>query len=328
MLLARFPALANAKDDDGIVYAGVDGRERIARVIVALHARPPVAIAPETEYERVAIGEVGALALPPAAVPVAVGPGRHSATSLLAHSRCPKRYWLKYVAGLREPEPFGPRSDVLLPAVTRGQIVHDVIERWDEESSELDLLLEDAIGRWDENAPPPDSHPGRRYRGELRTDVSNVIEHEVWKERVAREGSRRELAFLHLAGPDAITQGAIDLAVPTADGNGLELTDVKTTQCTRAEAEARAQTYRPQSEVYTAAASAIGGLPVLRFGFLYSHPGVNVETELDDDAREQAVQYVIGRIARAGSGEAAMTEDPAECRVCGFRRVRMCAGIE
>lgn len=296
-------------------------------MIVAPHVDAPLEIVPETAYDRVRTGAIDALPLPPDAVPVAVGPGRHSATSLMAHARCPKRYWLKYVAGLREPAAFGPRGDVLLPAVTRGQIVHDVIERYEEEL-ELDLLLEDAIGRWDENAPPPDTLPGRRYRGELRRDVGNVIDHEVWKERVARAGSRRELAFLHLAGPDAIVQGAIDLAVPSADGKGLELTDVKTTQCSSAEAEARAETYRPQREVYTAAASAISGLPVLRFGFLYSHPGVNVETELDDADREDAIASVLERVVRAASGDVAMTDDPAECRVCGFRRVRMCDGVE
>jgi ATP-dependent helicase/nuclease subunit A len=327
MLLARFPSLATATHGDVVAYTGEDGIVREASVIAARHAELPVALVPEMEYARVKVGDPAALELPPAPVRVGMGPGRHSATSLLAHSRCGKRYWLKYVAGLREPKPFGSR-ETLISAVARGQIVHDVIERYDDESSELDVLLEDAIGRWDEHAPPPDTAPGRRYRGELRGEVERVVEHPEWSDRVARDGTRRELSFLHLAGPDAITQGAIDLAALAEDGEALELIDVKTTQCSAPEAARRAEVYRPQREVYVAAASAISQLPVLRFGFLYSRPGVNVEEELDDAERDAARANVLERIAHAASGEAEMTTDPAECRACGFRRVRLCAGVE
>jgi hypothetical protein len=66
-----------------------------------------------------------------------------------------------------------------------------VIERYDDESSELDVLLEDAIGRWGEHAPPPDTVPGRRYRGELRGEVERVVEDPEWSERVARRSTGR-----------------------------------------------------------------------------------------------------------------------------------------
>ena len=326
MLMNHFPALATADDDDVVAYTGVDGRHRTARVTTAPHAAPPVAIVPETDYARVRIGDPAGLPLPPAAVTVPAGPGRHSATSLLAHARCGKRHWLRYVAGLREPEPFGTRA-ALLSAVARGQIVHDVIERYDEEM-QLDLLLEDAIGRWDEHAPPPDTLPGERYRDELRGEVVRVVEHPDWSEHVARDGARRELPFIHLAGAEAITQGAIDLAAYSRTGDALELIDVKTTQCSAPEARRKVETYVPQREVYVAAASAIAQLPVVRFGFLYSRPGVNVDTELNNTDIEAARRRVLERIADASLKPPEMTSDANECRACGFRRVRLCPGVE
>src|SRR5690606_1254010 len=95
-----------------------------------------VALAGETAYERIDLPDDDPTWLPPVPVAVPVGPGRHSATSLLTHARCGRRYWLRYVAGLREPLPFGS-SDALISPVARGQIVHDVIERY-EEDAELD----------------------------------------------------------------------------------------------------------------------------------------------------------------------------------------------
>jgi ATP-dependent exoDNAse (exonuclease V) beta subunit len=326
MLLGRFPALATAADGDHITYTGADGQLRTARVTVAPHVAPPVALVPETDYARVRIGSPSAVPLPPAAVAVAAGPGRHSATSLLTHARCGKRHWFRYVAGLREPEPFGTRA-ALVSAVARGQIVHDVIERYDEEL-ELDLLLEDAIGRWDEHAPPPDTQPGERYRAELRGEVVRVVEHADWSERAARTGARRELPFIHLAGQGAITQGAIDLAVYTPDADALELMDVKTTQCSAPEAQRKADLYLPQREVYVAAASAIAHLPVIRFGFLYSRPGVNVETELNQADIDESRRRVLERIAAASMQPPEMTTDANECRTCGFRRVRLCPGVD
>ena len=57
---------------------------------------------------------------------------RHSATELMAHDRCPRRHWFRYVAGLPEPpaDDVGPRAEPGTGgAPMRGQIVHDVLQR-------------------------------------------------------------------------------------------------------------------------------------------------------------------------------------------------------
>jgi hypothetical protein len=67
---------------------------------------------------------------------------------------------------------------------------------------------------------------------------------------------------------------------------------------------------------------------VIRFGFLYSRPGVNVETELNDADIEAAQHRVLERIADASLKTPEMTKDANECRTCGFRRVRLCPGVD
>jgi hypothetical protein len=297
-----------------------------ALVRVLVNAPPDVAGAGEpVTYATADIGDPSAL--PPRQLPIVVpaGPPRHSATALLAHARCPRRYWFKYVAGLEEPDiPFMKKQ--IVSAVARGQIVHDVLERWEAEA-ELASLLEDAIGRFDEHAPPPETTQGRVYRGELSAEVGRVLEHDAWRVRLARPHVRRELGFLYLHGEDFVAQGSIDLATPDAAGTGLELIDVKTSQCDAAAAERKATEYSPQRDVYATAASSIAGLPVTRFGFLFSKPGVNVEAPIDAAEASDIRARFAARAAGAAGADHPLTTDPAECRWCGFQRMGLCPGI-
>ena len=112
------------------------------------------------------------LARPLAPVPVAIGRPRHSATALLAWSRCPVKHYYKYVAGVREPRWTTHRG--LRKAIASGQVVHDVLEHLREEA-ELDLLLEDAIGRWDEEAPPPEGREGADIAPRSATEIERGV---------------------------------------------------------------------------------------------------------------------------------------------------------
>jgi ATP-dependent helicase/nuclease subunit A len=319
-LLERFPALASGS---AIEYEGADNRRYRAAVRIAEpmpadgDARPGDPAEPLLDPETT---------IPLPLVPVASPEGlqRHSATEFLAHARCPWKQWLKHTVGIREPA-FEASHEQLVSAVARGQIVHDVLEH--EGEAGLDDLLEAAIGRWDEDAPPPESERGVKYRAHLTDEVTRVLEHPEYAALAARPGARRELSFLHVRPDGSALQGFIDLAAPAAAGEGLELLDVKTTQCGAAEAREIAGQYGPQRDVYVTAAGAISGRPVERFAFQFSRARVQVAEPLDAEARADAARRADLRAKEIASGGAALTSHPEECRFCGYRRVGLCAGV-
>ncbi|HSJ13101.1 MAG TPA: UvrD-helicase domain-containing protein [Longimicrobiales bacterium] len=324
-LIAVLPPLDGFDTGDTVPFTGADGIARAALVRVA-------AVGDGGETAGIAGGDDAALlqqlSLPPAPVATPLGLTRHSATELLSFGRCERRHALKYVLGIREPKPQveAAASDDALPidAIARGQIVHDVLERYQEEAA-LEQLLEDAIGRWDEDAPPPESPLGHRYRAELADEVSRVLAQPEYASVANAEGARRELRFLQvLAGGDAM-QGAIDLAAPLADG--VTLIDVKTSRIEAAQAAKKAVEYAPQQAVYVSAAAALGPRPVAQFGFVFSHTGTTVASAVDATALAVAGERVRSAVARMGTVPFALAESPRECFLCGYRRARLCPGV-
>jgi hypothetical protein len=246
----------------------------------------------------------------------------------MAHARCARRHWFKYVLGVHEP-PLRSSSAELISAVARGQIVHDVLERHAQDA-ELDALLEDAIGRWDRDAPAPETDIGRQYRAHLSDEVTRILDHPDYADIVARPGARRELAFLRVLEDGSAIQGFMDLAAPDARGDGIELLDVKTTQCGADAAAKKAEQYGPQRDVYTTAAEAIDGRPVTRFAFQFSRARTQIAADIDERERDEAA----GRVARhlhdiewPRGGMPPLTTFPAECNFCGYRKVGLCPGV-
>jgi ATP-dependent helicase/nuclease subunit A len=252
------------------------------------------------------------------------GRPRHSATELMSYGRCARRHWFKYVAGVREPPVLreGPEWG---SAVARGQVVHDVLEHYREEL-DLSELLEVALGRWDPDRPPPESEPGRKYRDQLTAEISAVRDHPAYRALDDVLGRERELEFIYLASQDAFLQGAIDLAAP--QGDGLAALDVKTGGGDAETLRRKADGYALQRSVYVGALEAIGGRPVERFAFHFASSGVQVGGEVSQAMREQGAAEVQRALAAMGSEAPELTKYPAECRFCGYRRVKWCAGVE
>ncbi len=121
-LLALFPQLAQP-GVAGVEYQGL-GASFTMRVT---HASPSLLTSAADEMP---LGLSDMLPSPHASMSAPVGRGRHSATELMAQPRCEQKHWFKYIAGLPEPalEGRGRRKDELIAAVTKGQIVHDVLE--------------------------------------------------------------------------------------------------------------------------------------------------------------------------------------------------------
>jgi hypothetical protein len=154
------------------------------------------------------------------------------------------------------------------------------------------------------------------------------VNHPEYRTMASRPGARRELSFLYLGSHGEIGHGSIDLAAPAPDQrHGIELLDVKTTQCEAAVAADRAEQYAPQRDVYVTAAGAITGLPVERFAFQFSRAGVQISSPVTPAGAAAASERFAATVESIGEGAAPLTQFPHECRFCGYRRVRLCAGV-
>lgn len=323
-LALLLPDLLDAADGDKLEYRGGDGLtwELVARVASAeAEALDAGREAEETPASR-PVRDADTLLRPRKPVAVPLGPARHSATEFLVHSRCPRRHWFRYIAGVQEPEPEATGAEIL-SAVRRGQIVHEVLERIHDEE-ELPGLLEVAIGRWDEHAPPPETDRGRQYREHLGEEIERVLSHPDYREIFEAHDAKRELGFARIARDGSAAVGRIDLAAPGQ--NGLRLLDVKTTQCDDDAIPDKVRQYTPQRDVYVTAAADIAGRPVNWFAFQFSAAGAHARQLYDDDARQRSRTAVHTMTAAIGAGDRSLTEHPEECWFCGYRRVGLCPG--
>ncbi len=312
-----------AEDGAGFVYQGSNAVEHRGVVRFADPAPVVTARVESESAEEIPVLDTGILTAPREPAPVVAGSMRHSATEMLTHARCERRHWFKYVMGLREP-PMTRDSKEFIDAVTRGLIVHDVLERLREED-ELDVLLEDAIGRWDEEAPPPESVEGSRYRNHLREEVESVAQHRDYRAIADLANAQRELGFLHVAGPEHFYQGKIDMAAVEFDGYAL--LDVKTNQGHAKTAARKAEQYAPQRDVYVASAEGISNRQVGRFAFQFSRAKVQVSLSVTQGMRAEIEHALARRLERVGRDDPGLTEHSWECKWCGYQKVGWCEGV-
>ena len=313
----------DAEDGATFTYDGQGGREHTGVVRMADPEAAGIGDETEAAPTREPVAEVDTLVAPKPMLPIVAGNPRHSASEMLAFERCAKRHWFKYIMGLREP-PVDWQSNELIDAITRGLIVHDVLERLEEER-ELDALLEDAIGRWDEDAPPPETPKGTKYRVHLHEEVESVASHAEYRAIADLPSAKRELGFLHIADAEHFYQGKIDLAA--LEETGYALLDVKTSQGDAAASKKKAEQYAPQRDVYVASAEGISGRDVGRFAFQFSRAEAQVSETIGDDVRQQINTSLAARLETMSDDAPAMTEHPWECRWCGYKEVGWCEGV-
>jgi ATP-dependent helicase/nuclease subunit A len=316
MLLGALPGLGNAVQ---LTYSGDDGQTHVARVRrlddavaqaeAALHA--PVVVGP--------VGDPAALPAPLSPVLAPLGRGRHSATELMVFQRCPRRHWLRYIAGIREPA-LALGGPTWKSAAVKGTVVHDVLEHLREEE-DADALLEDAIERHAPDAPAEDAPEGSRYRSALRREIARVAENPEYRALADHPHARRELPFLFILGEGRYAEGFFDLAAPGAEG--LRILDVKTGDTPVAEA---VEKYAPQRDVYTSAASAIAGMPVAEFLFAFSRTGQLSDAPLPSGGVDAARERVLEAVGKIEAGERALRPDVAACEWCPYRKVGVCPG--
>ena len=254
---------------------------------------------------------------------VPAGRPRHSATELLTFSTCPRRHWFKYTLGIREPGISSDQHGLLVSAISRGLIVHDVLERM-REDAELDVLLEDAIRKTDENAPAVGTERGKEYRDFLKDEIARVATNPQYRAIADKPSARNELAFLYIAGEGEFYEGSIDLAA--VENGNLTLLDVKTPQCGEEVARRKATAYRPQQDVYVTSAAGIGGMEVGRFAFQFSRANLQVSETIDAEKTTSAKQSLTTTARLIENEERSKTTNENECRFCGYAEVGWCCG--
>jgi hypothetical protein len=146
---------------------------------------------------------------------------------------------------------------------------------------------------------------------------------------VATHPDYRAVAGLHRSSRARVParrarcQESVDLAA--AEGERLVLLDVKIPRATPRR-QHKVEQYRPQRDVCTAV-EGISGLPVHRFAYQFSRAGVQLVDRIGQAERDSIAAALAQRVARMEEGRPRLTDHPAECRFCGYRRVRWCPGV-
>jgi hypothetical protein len=212
-------------------------------------------------------GELPAAVLLPA---VATAARLRSATELSLASRDPDGWRLRYRHGVEPVDRFATAAAVSggegdsagrggLPARVRGSLIHEVLERFDDD---LEELLEEVVeGVGEGGSGSPGSVRRLVLQERLRAEIQSVIEGDAWQEWISSE-HYRELSFVHFAAPDDWRQGRIDLFVPRRPGQkgastGALIVDFKTDRVGDEGTDRLVDRYRTQVRVYREAVDAI-----------------------------------------------------------------------
>lgn len=247
---------------------------------------------------------------PPSVQPLPPPPVRFttSATELMKRERDPREWAQRYLHGVIETWFFAPRTapedDPALPPSLRGTLIHDVLERIQEEE-ELSEILDERIGVSDAMEMEAIVLPGSAYRVALEEEIRRVIRGEEWLWYVEGE-HYRELRFIRLADARRWEIGAFDLYRPSRGSAAAErdgsswIIDFKTHQIGESRIEGTARRYKVQGEVYRSAAAMRDAARVLLH---FTHPNRVVELPAqplgdaaiaDVPAAEPAVRRIAG----------------------------------
>ncbi len=283
------------------------------------------------------------IVLPPAAVAVPMGRLRHSATALMLHAQCERRYAWKYLLGVAEPRDVeggahasagatkvaskvkaqreAESVDARMSPAELGTTVHEILARADEQA-ELDALLSQAEAEWNED----DAAPGRGWHPDDRAAIRAQVEAALaghYGHLARREHARRELRFLRVLPDGSALEGAIDLAAP--DGDGVAIVDVKTGRVRAGEESDVASKYTVQRDAYVEAVEAISGRSVTSFDFVFTATGATVAGAAD--RARLTMRERVAAAERTVPDHASLAVDPATCVRCGYKAAGWCAGV-
>jgi RecB family exonuclease len=233
-----------------------------------------------------------------------------TATAVVQHHVCPRRYDLRYRVGAPTPE-FPLRGDLFdpeagearddeLPAAVLGDRVHRILAE-PEGSPAIAGLLADL--------------PAAEQKEALR-QVETFRRSELG--RLAAGGEAWHEVPFALLREGATLRGQIDLILRRPDG-ALILVDYKTSRATPAEVREKALDFELQLRLYALAMRDLFGRLPARAALFFLDPGVVHDVDLSPPALSAAEQAIAAFFA--AHREAAFPQNPARrhCYPCGYR---------
>jgi ATP-dependent helicase/nuclease subunit A len=154
-----------------------------------------------------------------------------------------------------------------------GICAHALLERWDfsvgtlPTMTEVELLCRQIV--------PPETDCMEAVRDDLASLMSSFLSSEFYGRLQRAEILGREIPFITAWQEGQVMEGVIDLMY-RLDGR-LWIADYKTDRIEAGEAQARAQYYAQQAEVYRAAAARCLGGEAASFECVFLRPGVRIE---------------------------------------------------
>jgi ATP-dependent helicase/nuclease subunit A len=156
-----------------------------------------------------------------------------------------------------------------------GICAHALLERWDfsvvtpPTVTELELLCRQMV--------PSEADCMEAVRDDLASLMRSFLSSECYQRLRGAEILGREIPFIIPWQEGQVMEGVIDLMYRLDER--LWIADYKTDQIAAAEAQARAQQYAQQAEVYRAAAARCLGGEAASFECVFLRPGVRVELQ-------------------------------------------------
>jgi ATP-dependent helicase/nuclease subunit A len=240
-----------------------------------------------------------------------------TATEIVQHHLCPRRYHLRYRIGAPaleysrgsfagEEGESGDVKDDELPAEVLGDRIHRVLAE-----APGSRVIEEILG----TLPPDEREAARRQ-------VDTFEESRLGKEAAAG-GAMREFPFA-MSRHGAALRGQIDLILEGADGD-LKVVDYKTSRIEAAEVEGRAADYELQLRIYALAVRDIFGRAPRAACLHFLHPDVVREVDISSATLEQAEQAIASYFDAHRLG--VFPQNVAEhCRSCGYQK-SYCPGV-
>jgi ATP-dependent helicase/nuclease subunit A len=255
-----------------------------------------------------------------------------TATEIVQHQLCPRRYHLRYRIGapsglardLRRMEPEGSRQvremgpsgadleglgsvkDDELPAEKLGDRVHRILAE-----PEGSPLINDLLASL-----------SSKEQKEARQQVETFWRSDLGS-RVRTATTLREVPFA-MTRLGATLRGQIDLVIEPGS-TAMTLVDYKTSRIPASEVKEKAADYELQLRLYALAALEIFGEPPQRACLYFLHPDAQVDVDLSPSALEAAEGAIKAFFAAHQTGS--FPQRPAShCYSCGYLRY-YCPGL-
>jgi ATP-dependent helicase/nuclease subunit A len=233
-----------------------------------------------------------------------------TATEVVQHAICPRRYRLRYLLGapasesgrVRDPGERGDEPDVKddeVPAEILGDRVHRILARPPDPDGERGLLAD---------LPPAIQKEARR---QVRTFRESRLGREAAGEAL------REFPFALLRGQTTL-RGQIDLILRRPGGH-LTIVDYKTSRVSADRVGEKAADYELQLQLYALAVRDLRGAAPSEAILHFLHPGVEWNADVSPAALERAEEAIAAFLASHRSGSHPQNPGP-HCLVCGYRK--------